>query len=53
VLLQIGAGLGGYRVVDEVIKKGEKLRAGQFSFLVSPSRASLDFVCRGVFLRRK
>jgi hypothetical protein len=30
VLLQFGAGLGGDRVVDEIVEKSEKLRAGHF-----------------------
>src|ERR1039458_3545718 len=33
VLLQLGARLGGHRVVDQVVEKGEKLSAGHFSFL--------------------
>ena len=30
VLLQFGAGLGGYRVVDQIVEQREKLSAGHF-----------------------
>jgi hypothetical protein len=36
MLLELGAGLGGNRVVDEVVEKSEKLSAGHFSFPDSP-----------------
>jgi len=35
--LQFGARLGGHRVVDQVVEKGEKLFAGHFSLPVSMS----------------
>jgi hypothetical protein len=33
--LQFGAHLGGHRVVDQVVEKGEKLFAGHFTLPVS------------------
>jgi hypothetical protein len=58
MLLQFGAGLDGYRVVDEVVEESEEFRAGHFSSLVSPSFNSFDFdalsfVSRGAFFMRK
>jgi hypothetical protein len=53
VLLQFGAGLGGNRVVDEIVEKSEKLRAGHLSFLVSPTLFSLGLVTLGAFFLRK
>jgi hypothetical protein len=46
--LQLGADLGGYRVVDQVVEQGEELFAGHFSVLDFPGLVSM-----GLFLRWK
>jgi hypothetical protein len=42
MLLQLGAGLGGHRIVNQIIEQSEKFSAGHFSFLDSHGLDSAD-----------